>query len=84
MEYFKRFDLKNPSVKEFFSLEDGKLRCIIIKFNNETEVLNYYIKGDKINEYLLFAEKIDKETFDKAKSVVDRLNTILRYNYFNL
>ena len=51
MEYFKRFDLKNPSVKEFFSLEDGKLRCIIIKFNNETEVLDYYIKGDKINKY---------------------------------
>ena len=37
-----------------------------------------------MNEYLLFAEKIDKETFDKAKSVVDRLNVILRYNYFNL
>lgn len=84
MEYFKRFNTKNPSVKEFFSLENGRLRCIIIKFNNETEVLDYYIKGERINEYLLSAEKIDKETFEKAKSVIDRLNTILRYNYFNL
>lgn len=86
MRYFKRFDKRHPMTKEFFSFDGRILRCILIKYSRDMEILDYELKptGNQLNGFIGNSEEISKEQFDYAKIILDKLRVILRYSYFNI
>lgn len=86
MRYFRRFNKKYPMTKEFFSFDGRILRCILIKYSRDMEVLDYEMRPtqNQLDSFIADSEEISQEQFDYAKIIIDKLRVILRYSYFEI
>lgn len=86
MKYYRRFDKAHPMTKELFSLNNGIMRCILIRYTRDVEILDYTFKVDneRLKELLHDTEEISEEQFKNANTIIEKLRVILRYSYFNI